>query len=315
MQEVQLAKPKVYVLMSTYNGERYLQTQIDSIFAQEGVEVCLMARDDGSTDRTISILEANATDKPITIQKGNNCGSARSFMRLVHDVPLDADYYAFCDQDDKWLPQKLICAIKRLEMKKINQPMVYYSNVRRVGANLEDIKDPFDKNYHTESFEATMVETAAPGCTMVVNRTMVELLRLYDPKYLSMHDSWTIRVCAAVGGTVCYDADSYILYRQHEDNVIGGVEKMSYGSIGLFLYRAKKFFDFSEKTGEIAKELWEGYQKQIPDKNKKIIGQILKCRTSGWSRCCVAFGRKIKTGYALQDMKFTVKVLLNQMWK
>lgn len=305
---------KVHVLMSTYNGKPYLQTQLDSIFSQKDVTVELTVRDDGSTDGTIELLQQNAQERPITIIQGENCGAARSFMKLIQAVQAEDTYYAFCDQDDKWLPEKLKHAIQMLSEHPDTQPLLYYSDVRRVGADLEETEDPFHKNYHTEKFGAAMVQAAAPGCTMVFNHTLLELLKSYEPEYLSMHDSWVLRVCAAVGGTVCFDPDAWILYRQHSHNVVGGEKKMTYSPIQLFAYRVRKFFDFSEKTGRIAEELKQGYEDQLTNEANEILELILACKKSFLARIKLFGAGNVKTGYLIQDMKFDTKVLLNHMW-
>ena len=104
----------VTVLMSTYNGETYLKEQIDSILAQEGIRVKLLVRDDGSKDSTQQILDDYSKRGLLEWYKGENLKSARSFMNLVDTVSLDADYYAFSDQDDFWEKDKLSRAIDML---------------------------------------------------------------------------------------------------------------------------------------------------------------------------------------------------------
>ena len=100
---------RVAVLMSTYNGERYLKEQIDSILDQEGVDTALYIRDDESADQTVQIIEEYRKKYPgkIHLLKGRNKGPGRSFMELVYKVPDDYDYYAYSDQDDIWLTDKL----------------------------------------------------------------------------------------------------------------------------------------------------------------------------------------------------------------
>ena len=116
---------KVLVLMSTYNGEKYLGQQIESILAQEKVDVHLMIRDDGSTDNTRNVLKRYENNDRITIKYGKNTGVGVSFLKLLY-VNMDADYYAFSDQDDVWKKDKLIAGIRKLE--EINGPALYASN-------------------------------------------------------------------------------------------------------------------------------------------------------------------------------------------
>ena len=105
---------KIIVLMSTYNGEKYLQVQLDSILSQENVDLELLVRDDGSTDSTKTILERYQSEGKLTWYSGKNKKPAYSFFDLLGKCK-DADYYAFADQDDFWHEDKLINAIKRLE--------------------------------------------------------------------------------------------------------------------------------------------------------------------------------------------------------
>lgn len=101
----------VQVVMSTYNGEKYLKEQIDSILSQEGVDVRLYIRDDGSSDRTTDILASYQEHKNVKIEKGNNLGFAKSFLTALDECD-EADYYAFSDQDDVWEKDKLSTAIE-----------------------------------------------------------------------------------------------------------------------------------------------------------------------------------------------------------
>ena len=102
----------ILVLMSTYNGEKYLKEQIDSILAQKNVEVTIQVRDDGSTDGTIRILEEYQKCGKLNWYSSTNMGPAKSFLDLVYNAPLKYDYYAFCDQDDYWKEDKLYKAIE-----------------------------------------------------------------------------------------------------------------------------------------------------------------------------------------------------------
>ena len=124
--------PKVLVLMSTYNGERFLREQLDSILSQEGVEIILRVRDDGSKDNTCQILsDYAAKHKNIEWKACENVGFVKSFSALVRmaaDSDSNADYFAFADQDDIWMPQKLATACKALATKDDSKPNLFTSN-------------------------------------------------------------------------------------------------------------------------------------------------------------------------------------------
>ena len=105
-------KNKVLILVSTYNGEKYLPEQLDSLYAQEGVDIHILVRDDGSKDNTIGILKNYQGSKgKMTIIEGENIGAGQSFLALINEATTnypDYDYYAFCDQDDVWYGNKVV---------------------------------------------------------------------------------------------------------------------------------------------------------------------------------------------------------------
>lgn len=191
---------KVQILLSTYNGEKYLKEQIESILNQEEVEISILIRDDGSKDKTIDILQELATNKKISYFQGKNIGPARSFMELVNMAGKDYDYYAFADQDDIWLPNKIKSAIKMIEESLKNNrevPALYISSQEVVDENLKTIG--IKKITGNFCFEGEMIRNFATGCTMVMNNKIVEQIKKFTPNYIIMHDSWITRVCYAIG--------------------------------------------------------------------------------------------------------------------
>ena len=115
---------KVAILMSTYNGEKYLDEQIGSILAQEGVDVTLYIRDDGSSDRTAEIIKYYCKSyHNVSFTQGENLGVGNSFMQLVYDAKDVYYYYAFADQDDIWLPEKIKMAADKIKESK--RPLLY----------------------------------------------------------------------------------------------------------------------------------------------------------------------------------------------
>ena len=210
----------VCVLLSTYNGEMYLREQLDSLLAQEGVDLTVLVRDDGSSDRTMDILADYAGRYPnIRFFRGENCGPARSFFTLIEEAP-GAEYYAFCDQDDVWDRDKLKTAVGMLDKEDPSTPNMYHSNLRIVDRNLKFYRLSHSKPYHQKTKYSVLTEDCATGCTIVFNRTAEELIRHHIPAYFSMHDSWVYLVCRFFG-TAVYDFDAHIDYRQHAANAIG----------------------------------------------------------------------------------------------
>ena len=117
--------------MSTYNGEKYIDEQIDSVLAQKNVRVDLLIRDDGSKDETVRIIKRYCEKfDNIKFYEGPNLKPARSFLNLIETAELNYDYYAFCDQDDVWHEDKLYQAIEKIGKKKDSQkPILYYCGV------------------------------------------------------------------------------------------------------------------------------------------------------------------------------------------
>ena len=125
----------VVVLLSTYNGERYLRQQLESLINQKEVAVRILVRDDGSSDGTVKILDEFSADKKLEYYRGNNIGAADSFIDLLFSAPISS-FYALCDQDDIWDDDKLSVAVKRLEHVKGH---VFIMGLLAVDENLSKI--------------------------------------------------------------------------------------------------------------------------------------------------------------------------------
>lgn len=296
---------KVQVLLSTYNGEKYLKEQIESILKQEEVEISILVRDDGSSDNTIKILEEiSKKQKEIKFYKGENKGPARSFMELVQKSE-EADYYAFADQDDIWESKKIISAVKKLNNSDI--PELYVSSVTIVDENLNNIEKKEIQGKFT--FEGEMIKNFAYGCTQVFNKKLRDIINLYEPQYIIMHDSWITRVCYAIGGNVVIDKNSYIKYRQHSNNVVGykdgGIKKL------------KKQFNiaFKEKTKmrvNIAMELKSGYKDLLTPKSLETINNLIEYPRSAKAKIKLLFNKDFKANSFIINSKMIIAILLNK---
>jgi glycosyltransferase involved in cell wall biosynthesis len=208
----------VEVLLSTYNGERYLSQLLASVRAQEHPHVRLSVRDDGSSDGTVGLIEQFVSDRPSDrLSVGANLGAARSFMTLLRAVSTDAGYAAFCDQDDVWLPGKLSSAVEALQ--DVEGPALYCGAVRLVSESLSELK-VHRRCLRGASFANALVENIATGCTIVLNRPAIDLLASRTPQRFVMHDAWCYLVVAGCGRVV-YDPQPYVLYRLHGTNAVG----------------------------------------------------------------------------------------------
>lgn len=212
---------KVQVLMSAYNGARYLPRQLDSILSQTGVEVALLVRDDGSEDETLEILSLyEKRYSNISVYTGNRKGAAASFYDLLMHADLSNGYYAFADQDDVWRKDKLFRAVFLLERQPAGQPLLYAGKVIYASQNLGSRQKFAYKIRRGPSFGNALMENICMGCTEVFNRRLLKLARSHLPQEHIMHD-WWMYLTAAFFGKVVYDQQAYVLYRQHGKNQIG----------------------------------------------------------------------------------------------
>lgn len=302
----------VCVLLSTYNGKKYLEEQLKSLVNQKNVKVDVLVRDDGSTDGTQNILDEWQRLRGIKWYQGENCGPAHSFMKLIESSDIKYDYYAFCDQDDVWKEDKLFKAIKEIKKFKKEDECLYHSRTTLVDQHLNIITSPFRKPQIIHSLGASMVVTTATGCTMVWNKALMEKLKLYIPNYMVMHDNWVYVVCRSLDGNVIYDDNSYILYRQHENNVLGNIEKQHYSKMSFCRYQIVKFFDTSCKNSLIAQELLNGYETIMPEKNKKLVKLVAEVNDKIMNRMKVVFNKSLRVGYWPLDLQFCWKVLIGK---
>ncbi|MDI6400547.1 glycosyltransferase [Balneolaceae bacterium ANBcel3] len=239
---------RIAIVLSTYNGETFLSELLDSLFEQTYTDWDLWVRDDGSTDRTVEILhtkkkewEEKEADHTFTISSGPNCGPARSFLHLLSTVPGIYEAYAFCDQDDIWLKNKLFKAKKRLDAHRSsygNIPFMYHTGFSYTGSDKETTQLASEpKNI---GFSNALVQNQVTGCTLIIDSQLRELV-LYeiepfvsddyirnhcsnmnkefqknDPvDHIIMHDWWVYLIGTAFGNHY-YDPEPSLIFRRHD---------------------------------------------------------------------------------------------------
>ncbi len=210
--------------MSSYNGERYIKDQIDSILAnkRDGLDVALLVRDDGSTDQTIKILKEYQRDGCLEYIDGTgNIGPAQSFRWLIDNCPLGYDAYGFADQDDLWDDKKLSAAMKSI--LGLTQPALWYCAILPFYGQIEDTGKKYVCALERAESLRAVIETfgTTNGCTMVINEALLNILRSCGPGRIDMHDSWVHAMVLACGGMVRHDTTPYVFYRIHEAQVLG----------------------------------------------------------------------------------------------
>jgi len=214
---------KVQVLMSTYNGETFLEEQIQSILQQSYSEVSILIRDDGSKDNTVSVINRIIEKNPgkIELIKGENLGVVQSFFELLQFSDDTASYYCFCDQDDVWMSDKIERAVHAL--RSCSAIGMFFTSTMLVDQDLNEIKVWPSPHERETSFYNSLVQNIAVGATMVMNKAARDLLISKTPNTnnLLMHD-WWVYTCISAFGEVIYDSKPTMYYRQHGNNVVGG---------------------------------------------------------------------------------------------
>lgn len=305
---------KVLVLMSTYNGEKYIKEQIQTIFNQKDVKVKLLIRDDGSKDQTINIISELQKDYDIELESGKNIGFANSFMSLLYKSIefKDYNYVSFSDQDDIWLPEKINSAIKLIKsVNSDNRKTLYFSAAKAVNEKLEEIFNFASYKNYTYSTETALLRNNILGCTMVMTKELVEFLYNNKPiNPITMHDFWIGQV-AAIFGNVVYDSQPYILYRQHGNNVAGVSNS--------FKVRIRRtlisFTDPVKKRyrEEYAKNLLATFKNQLSIKDKQLIEMIAFYRNSLNKRMKLIFSNSFKTSDKYSNLLLKIRILLGYL--
>lgn len=225
----------VAILLATYNGETYLDEQIRSLVGQAYGDLSIIIRDDQSTDRTPAIIARWAAAEPKRIRVVSdglgNLRSTANFSRLMEVC--DAPYFAFCDQDDVWLPNKidlLITEMQRLEDEfGPAMPILVHSDLTVVDSDLHEIAPSFFRHMNADLTKGRRLDhlifnNIVTGCALLGNRSLLELARPV-PAGIEVHD-WWLALVAASCGVLRTIPEPTVLYRQHGGNLIGaGAQK------------------------------------------------------------------------------------------
>lgn len=295
---------KVEILMSTYNGEKYIKQQIDSILTQREVEVRLLVRDDGSHDGTQLVLETYQREGKLRWVQGNNVRPAQSFLQLLSLADDDVDFYAFADQDDVWLEDKLIAAIRLLEEEETT-PALYYSQTLPVDEQLRPL--PIQKLRPFLTFGEALIYHHCGGNTMVFNRSLRRILLGHNPFYYPMHDVYILLVAQAVGGKVVFDTRSHLLYRQHNNNVVG--QRSGFWSEWKRRFRFVR--DKQEIRSRLAQDVLIGYADYIPPKQLTLLRKFVEGKRSWKARFQLFFHPSLHCGSISVDCYFRLALLFN----
>ncbi len=294
---------KINVLLSSYNGQQYISELIDSILAQTNVDVDLLVRDDGSKDNTLQILNSYQYKHQLRYYQGENLRPALSFMQLLQDSSA-ADYYAFADQDDYWKPEKLSAGVTALEQYE-DIPALYFTRTQLTDADLNPIAGSDINPYLT--FGESLVYEFIPGCTMVFNKHLRDIVNRYKPNYIPMHDVWIYCIALAVGAKIVFDKTSYILYRQHGNNTIG----QGQGELHQWKRRFDRLSHLEHSRFRRAEELRKGFYDIMTTENKLLLNEFINGKKGLGNKIKLIADKRFKCADMRTYRLFQLAVLLN----
>lgn len=249
-----MEKEIVTILMATYNGEHYLQEQLDSLEHQECKRWKLIVGDDGSKDRTLEILFKFQQECPNSVEIIKNdppTGSAKAnFMQLL--VKADTPYIMFCDQDDIWEPHKVQSTLSCMEKLETDTdiPVLVHSDLAVLGENgiISESFFQYQNLPTTTKLSSLIIQNSVTGCTVMINQSLQErMLQVNDYKRMIMHDYWAVLI-ASVYGKVGFLKEHTMYYRQHSTNSVGAKES------GNPLYLMKRLMQGRKTYKEQMKE-------------------------------------------------------------
>ena len=304
---------KVMVLMATYNGQKYIKEQLDSILNQVGVEVHCTIRDDASQDDTLSILDRYCKNNSnITIIKGSNLGASKCFHDLAKMVKKKGyDYFAFSDQDDVWEEKKLVAAVEKLETLPSGIPRLYISNLKVVDKDLNFLFNLHKPGDVSISKGQSLASIPAYGCTCVFDIKALELFTRTEMRDSTVHDAWMYLLCVFMGNVI-YDENAYIKYRQHGTNASGIRKK------GLMLWierfgKLLKLYRNGNTFGYITNDILTGYQDILTNEDIRLLEIVALYKQSLRNRLRFFISKEIRAKSFGKNLCIRVRIILGKV--
>jgi glycosyltransferase involved in cell wall biosynthesis len=271
------------ILLSTYNGEKFISDQLDSLLHQTYSNWICVIRDDGSTDTTMKVLTRYQNKHPekfkILDNLNVNLKPCKSFLTLLNEAPL-SQYYMFCDQDDIWNDNKIELTLKEMKTaEKVwgkTQPLLVHSDLEVVDENLKCIASSMKKlqksNCSYKKINHLILQNNVTGCTVMINKELKNYI--YDiPENAIMHDWWFCLIASSFG-QISYIDKPLIKYRQHSNNSVGakGVNLISLlKKLIRFNSSFIKYFTYIDKIISQADEFLSYYSPMLNQQDKDVL--------------------------------------------
>ena len=279
----------VAICLATYNGERYIDEQLESIITQSYKNWVLYIRDDGSTDATLEILRKYAqryVGKIVVLEHINEkqeTNSKNNFSYIVEYVKdnYDYDYYMTADQDDYWLPDKIyksLLYMKKAEKRYPGVPILIHTGLKVVDERLNEISSSLFSyrsiNPRIRNLNRLLVQNNATGCTMMWNRLLGKIVRVPSDKVITY--DWWMTLTASCFGKIFYLKKPTVLYRQHRGNLLGAIKVNSL----FFVFKRLKDIKYVKETiknsVKQAEALLMIYHDLLKPSERKIIKRYAK---------------------------------------
>ena len=245
----------ISILLTSYNGEKYISEQIESLLNQTMQDFRLFISDDRSTDNTFEIALEYAGKYPgkinIVQNKENSGGAKYNFIKMM--IEHKDDYVMLCDQDDVWLPNKIEATLTKMKTMEnefgARTPLLVHTDLCVVNEKLETISPSFkaamNADYGKTRLHNQIIQNTLTGCTAMYNRALADLIIIGIPPFIVMHDWWLMLIASAFGKISSLDMQT-VLYRQHNMNEIGAKD------VRTFRYKLRKIINNKEIKEAIA---------------------------------------------------------------
>lgn len=304
---------KVLIMLSTYNGEKFLREQLDSLYAQEGVNIHILVRDDGSKDKTIEILkEYQSLRGNMSISAEPNIGAALSFHTLISYAVKEIqnyDYFAYADQDDVWMSDKLCSAVGQLE-KSVAKSKLYFCMPELVDSELRSL--PSRKVRVGNNLKGNIVTNHILGCTQVFNGYLLDLISMYYPNpanhRVPLHDAWTALVAYAFNSDVIVDSRQYIKYRQHGNNVVGSSKNFFEAQKA----RITRYINGQSIKSNKCKLILDIYSNILDENNKDVLMKCASYKENFNSKMNMLFDREYYQYDLITNIGAFLMILFNK---
>lgn len=301
----------VQILLSTYNGARFLTHQLETLRSQDYPQISILIRDDGSNDDTIQILEEYCCKhQQFAFYSGHRVGVGASFFDLLEQADPAAAYYHFCDQDDHWLKDKVTRAVNKLEKAPAHFPLLYCSRVVIGNAELKPLRLS-DLPRRGLTFANALVECPIWGSTVSINPKARELALKQLPRFFTNHDRWLYLIISAFG-LVLYDGSQTMVHRRHDQN-FSQIPTTSRDRLHT-AWRQYRKRGRERPMARQAAEFQRLFGEQLTPDKRAVLDRFLDARKHWWTRIRYACRGEVYHQSRAGNLLLTLLLMLDRVY-